>query len=56
MDVEHAVEQALEKARDIERVMSQYREGSTVSRINELAGDKYVKADEVTWHVIENFP
>ena len=52
-DVEHAVEQALAKARDIEHVMSQYREGSTVFRINELAGDKYVKADEMTWHVIE---
>jgi thiamine biosynthesis lipoprotein len=51
--VEEAVEGALDEARRIESLMSEYRDDSALSRINALAGKEPVKVDDLTWHVIE---
>jgi thiamine biosynthesis lipoprotein len=51
--VEEAVAGALDEARRIESLMSEYREDSVVSRVNTMAGKEPVKVDELTWHVIK---
>lgn len=52
--VEEAAGKAFEAAREIEKIMSEYRDGSAVSRVNRMAGKKPVKVDDMTWQVIEH--